>query len=142
VAGFRAGDDIDADPGSGRRAVDSFAGVSLVDPDVADGRCDPFCLTQQSRERGAVLHVGRGDDRGNEDAAGVNQDVALDAVYLFAPSNPRGPVTGDAFTDDESTTAAVSHRRRPERVRASPRTAVSILAQIPVRHQRRKWRHL
>jgi hypothetical protein len=56
----------------------------------------------------------------------------------LAPSNPRGPVTGDALTDDESTTAADGLRRRPARVRTSRRTAVRIGVQIPARHQRRK----
>ncbi len=57
---------------------------------------------------------------------------------FFAPSNPRGPATGDALTLEESTTAAVGRLRRPERVRTSPRAAVRIRAHVPLRHQRRK----
>jgi hypothetical protein len=88
---------------------------------MRDGRSDTFGLAQQLRECGPVLHVGFGDDGRDEDASGVDQDVAFDAL-----------------ADDESTTAAVGCRRRPDRVRTSPRTAVSTLAQVPARHQRRK----
>jgi hypothetical protein len=57
---------------------------------------------------------------------------------FLAPSNPRGPATGDALTDEQLTTAADGLRRRPERVRTSARTTVSTLIQVLLRHQRRK----
>jgi hypothetical protein len=61
----------------------------------------------------------------------------LTPSMFLAPCNPRGPATGEAVTEDESTTAAVGRVRRPERVRTSPRIAVSTLAQVPARHQLR-----
>lgn len=55
----------------------------------------------------------------------------LTSSTFFAPSKPRGAATGEALTDEESTMAAVGRRRRPDRVRTSPRTAVRIRAQTP-----------
>jgi hypothetical protein len=55
---------------------------------------------------------------------------------FVAPSKLRGPDTADGLTDEESTTAAEGFGRRAVRVRTSPRTAVSTLAQVWVRHQR------
>ena len=62
--------------------------------------------------------------------------MAFDASIFFALSNPSA--NGDALTDDESTTAAVGRRRRPDWVRTWPRTAVNIRVQVSERHQRRK----
>jgi hypothetical protein len=45
---------------------------------------------------------------------------------FVAPSNPRGPVTGEALTDEESTAAADGRRRRPDLVGTWPRIAVKI----------------
>ena len=95
-------------------------------------------------KRCAVLGVGLGDDGGDQDAPGVHEhvpplSVAESASSTFlAPSNPRGPATRDALTDEESTTTAVGRLCRPDRVRTSPRTAVSTFAQMPARHHRRK----
>jgi hypothetical protein len=57
---------------------------------------------------------------------------------LLAPWKPRGPATGDALTEDASTTAAVGRRCRPERVRTSPRIAVSTVVHVPARYYRWK----
>ena len=88
-------------------------------------------------ECGPVLHVGFGDDGRDEDAGGVDQEVVFDAVD-FLGAVERGPAIGDGLSVDESTTGPVGRRRRPDRVRSLPRTAVSSLVQVPVRHQRGK----
>jgi hypothetical protein len=105
---------------------------------VAVGRRDPFGLAQRLRECGPVLHRGRGDDRGDQDIGRVDEDVPFGTIDFLRAVEPRGPVTGDALTLGESTTAAVGRLRRPERVRTSPRTVVRIRAQVPLRQQRRK----
>jgi hypothetical protein len=58
AVGFGTGHDVEADAGSGGRLGDGCAGVALVQPDVGDGRCDPFRLPEEFREGGSVLDVG------------------------------------------------------------------------------------
>jgi hypothetical protein len=139
VARFRPGHHIHRDTGLRRCGGDGLAGVALVDPQVADRGGDRRGLAQQCRKRRTILHVRFGDDGGDQDAGGVDESVPVEAVDLVAPSHPRGPATGDAFTLEEASTAAVGRRRRPERVRTSPRTVVRIGAQVRSRHQRRTW---
>jgi hypothetical protein len=59
----------------------------------------------------------------------------FDAVNLIGAVEPGGSATREAVTEDESTTAAVGRVRRRERVRTSPRIAVSTVAQVPARYQ-------
>src|SRR5258707_15030465 len=56
-------------------------------------------------------------------------DGGRDPFGLAQPLGECGPITGDALRLDESTTPAVRRLRRPERVRASPRTVLRIRAQ-------------
>jgi hypothetical protein len=66
------------------------------------------------------LHIGLGDDGRDEDSAGVDADVTFDAMNLSWRRRTRGPATGDVLTEDESTTAAVGGRRRPDQVPTTP----------------------
>lgn len=80
----------------------------------------------------ALVHPDVAD--GWRDALGV----AFDAVDLLGAAEAARPGDRGCLTDDESTTAAVSCRRRPDQERTSPRIAVSTLGQMPARHQLRK----
>jgi hypothetical protein len=89
MSGSRPGHDVDADSGFGGGVGDRLAGVSLIQPDVGDGRSDAFGFAQQFREGGAVLHIGLGDNGRDEDAGGVDEDVAFDVVDLTGCGPPR-----------------------------------------------------
>jgi hypothetical protein len=106
--------------GLGCSVGDHLAGVAVVPSDMRDGS-----------GRSAWLGAAASGTR-------PTSTWRLTPSTFLAPPNPRGPATGDAFTLEESTTAAVSRLRRPERVRTSPRIAVSIRVQIPARDQHRK----
>jgi hypothetical protein len=107
----------------------SRAGVALAQPNVGDGRCDWFRLLVKFGKGGVILRVGLGE-QGQQHAGAVGKDVALGAIdFVGAVEATRSGNRG--FTDDESTTPVVGRRRSPDRVRASPRTAVSTLAQMP-----------
>jgi hypothetical protein len=55
----------------------------VLQPNVGDTRSDPLGFAEQFRERGPILHVGRGHDSGDEDAARINQHVSFHSVNFF-----------------------------------------------------------
>jgi hypothetical protein len=120
VAGFRPRHPIDGDTGLGRGPADCLAGVARVEPHVLDTGRGPFRRAQQRGKRGPVLHVSCSDDGRDHQARGVDEDMAFTSSTFFAPSNLRGPATGEAVTPQEPTTPAVGRLRRPDRVRTSP----------------------
>lgn len=104
AAGLRAGHDVDGDFGLGSGLGDGGAGVALVHRNVGDGRRDALGPAQQLREGVAVLYVGRGDTAAPRMPLESTSTWRFTPSTFLAPSNPRGPLTGDALTDDESTT--------------------------------------
>lgn len=66
--GFGADTTSTVTPALAAGAGNGLTGVAVVHPHVADGRGDAFCLTQQHGECGPVLHVGWGDDGGDQHA--------------------------------------------------------------------------
>lgn len=138
VGGLGPGYDLDADPGLCCGLCDGRAGVALVQPEVSDGGCDRLALGS-SAEKAARSWTSAGVRVAATRMPAVSRRMwRLIASTFLASSKPRGPVTGDAFTDEESTTAAEGRLRRHARARTSSRTAASALPQIPARHQRRK----
>jgi hypothetical protein len=138
AGGFGCGHDVDADAGFGRGVGDRGVGVALVEPNVGDGRCGRF------RPAWELGEVARSCTLASVTVAATGMPALSMRMWRCAPStflaplHPRGPVTGDALAEDESTTAVVGRLRRPERVRTSAGVAASTLAQIPARHRRRK----
>src|SRR4051794_4417111 len=77
------GDDLDGEPEVGGGPVDEFAGVAAVGPEQTDAREADAQRPEQGPGGVAVLDVRAGDQDGQQQAAGVDHDVAFTAIDLL-----------------------------------------------------------
>src|ERR1022692_950290 len=66
------------------RPTDQYPGIAAVGPDALDASIDGQRLFEQQSRSVAILHVGWQHHDHQQQAHGIDQNVALDAVDLFA----------------------------------------------------------
>ena len=120
-------------PGSERapNPLDQRPGIAAVGPDLLEA-VEP-AANRLEHELGpvAILDVGRVDDDRQEQPEGIDQDVPLAAVDLFARVVTMDPPFSVVLTDWLSNTAAEGWRWRPSAWRRSPRSSSSRRLKVP-----------
>jgi hypothetical protein len=76
-------DDLDREPQDPAHGLHDAAGVALVGPQMAEPGAAGGGSAEQPGQRRPILHAGRGDQHGHQQAQGVHDDVAFDAVDLL-----------------------------------------------------------
>ena len=77
---------------------------------------------QHHRRTVTVLDIGAMDLHGNQQAAGIGDDMTLAALDLLAASKPRGPPLSVVLTDCESMMPAEGLAFRPSASRVAIRS--------------------
>jgi hypothetical protein len=110
-------------------------------PGEADAAAGPVQVPQQRLGGVAVLHRCGGDDDGEQQAGGVDGDVAFAAVDLLGvvPARVAFGAVSAARMDWESITAADGAAARPAAWRARSRSASCTAARVPSSRQRAKY---
>jgi hypothetical protein len=75
----------DREPQDPAHGLHDAAGVALVGPQMAEPGAAVAGSAEQPGHRRPILHAGRGDQHGHQQAQGVHDDVAFDAVDLLGP---------------------------------------------------------
>ena len=104
-------------PGSG--CAGPRAGSDAVGEHRLQPRVEPLQPPQQVADPVRVLDVGRVDDHAEQQAAGVDRDVALPALDLLGGIVAAGPPFSVVFTLRVSTMTALGLGSRPSRSRSS-----------------------
>jgi hypothetical protein len=76
-------DDLDREPQDPAHGLHDAAGVALLGPQMAEPRGSGSGLGRAAGHRRPILDAGRGDQHGHQQAQGVHDDVAFDAVDLL-----------------------------------------------------------
>ena len=118
----RAFDDLDFPRGGLHGSAQLFAAVGAVGEDrLQEGKQPASVAIQNQKGAVAVLYVGRVDDDGEDQAEGVDQEMALLAFDLLARVIARRvdarPPFSAPFTLWLSITAALGEASRPSRSR-------------------------
>lgn len=103
--------------------VNQLACVATICPNQAQTRQEMLHLVEHQLGPVPILHIGGMDDYGQNQAQGIEQDMAFASVDLLAcviSSEPRFSVV---FTDWLSRTAALGSFSRPTWLRVRPRRA-------------------
>ena len=79
----------------------------------------------------AVWHIGGRDHHCQEEAEGINEEVAFAALDLFVRINAANPPFSVVFTDWLSMRPALGWRCLPVAARTSPRNRSCISGQVP-----------
>jgi hypothetical protein len=138
VQGIGPFDDFDGQVQPGGRPGEQLPGVASVGPGPADAVAGPVQVEQQRAGGVAVLDRCGGDQDFQQQAGGVDGDVAFAAVDLLGvvPARDALGTVGAARTDWESITAAVGSASRPAAMRAWARNASCRAAVAPLAFHR------
>ena len=97
--------------------VNATSRVALVGPKVVEAGSLGGDVLKEVVDGCAILDVGLVDNRGNEDAVGVYEDVPLPSIDLLVPVEAAGPPFSVVFALCESTMPADGSGWRPSRWR-------------------------
>lgn len=133
-------DDVDDHAESFFGPGDEAAGVPAVGPDETDTGVGGMHLLAHRASPVSVLDAGRGDHDREQQACGVDDDVALAAIGLLAGviSLVSAPTVSVPFTDWASMIAAVGSESLPSASRTATRRASWAASMTPSLVQARK----
>ncbi len=135
--GVRVLDDLDPPAqGLGHPGLE-LAFVPAVDPRRLQPREAPSQRRQELLGARAVARVGRADAAGEDEAAGVDEEVAHAAVHLLAAVVAARPPFSEVFTDWLPRIAALGWGFRPVFARARAPSAAATRSHVPSSRHRR-----